>query len=140
MTKHLLLICYCCYLQALAKGDWQSALEHYTAAIKLDPSNVAARNNRALTYLKLKKYEEAAADCSNVLSSDSSNVKALLRRATAFEGLDFRQTALEDLQQVLKIEPNNADAKSKVAALEKQIESAAATASAAAAVAPQSSS
>jgi Tfp pilus assembly protein PilF len=104
--------------QAFARGDWQTALEQFTAALKLDPANIAARNNRALTYLKLQKFSEAAADCSSVLQADSKNVKALLRRAAASEGLGQQQQALEDLRQALQLQPQNAEAKARIAVLE----------------------
>jgi tetratricopeptide (TPR) repeat protein len=105
-------------MQAFARGDWQTALEQFTAALKLDPANIAARNNRALTYLKLQKFSEAAADCSSVLAADSKNVKALLRRAAANEGLGQQQQALDDLQQALQLQPQNAEAKARIAVLE----------------------
>jgi tetratricopeptide (TPR) repeat protein len=106
------------FVQAFARGDWQAALEQFTAALKLDPQNLAARNNRALTYLKMNMFSEAAADCSGVLAADSKNVKALLRRAAAAEGLGQQQQALEDLRQVLKLQSQNVEAKAKIAVLE----------------------
>ncbi|WIA13116.1 hypothetical protein OEZ85_006714 [Tetradesmus obliquus] len=104
--------------EAFAKGDWQAALEQFTASLKLDSANIAARNNRALTYLKLEMFSEAAADCSSVLAADSSNVKALLRRAAAHEGLGQQQEALADLLQALQLQPQNAEAKARLAVLE----------------------
>lgn len=106
-----------CLVQAVARGDWQAALEHFTAALKLDAANIAARNNRALSYLKLHKFNEAAADCSGVLQADANNVKALLRRAAAYEGLSQHQRAAQDLKQVLVLQPHNAEAKSRLAVL-----------------------
>lgn len=108
-------------LQAFAKGDYHSALDHFTAAIKLDPSNIAARNNRALAYLKLSKHQEAAADCSSVLEAEGGNVKALLRRAAAYEGLEKHHEAVGDLQAALKLQPNNADAKTRLAAIAQRL-------------------
>ncbi|KAF6260615.1 hypothetical protein COO60DRAFT_1700224 [Scenedesmus sp. NREL 46B-D3] len=105
---------------AFAQGDWQAALEQFTAALKLEPANTAARNNRALTYLRLKKFSEAAADCSSVLEADSNNVKALLRRAAANEELGQQRQALEDLRRALQLQPQNAEAKARVAVLESE--------------------
>jgi tetratricopeptide (TPR) repeat protein len=105
--------------QAFAKGDWQLALEHYTAALRLEPSNSAAQNNRAMAYLKINRFADAAADCTAVLQTSPSNVKALLRRATAFQSMGQLQEAVADLRQVLHLEANNADAASRLAAIEK---------------------
>jgi tetratricopeptide (TPR) repeat protein len=118
-------------VQAFARGDWQAALEQFTAALKLDSTNIAARNNRALTYLKLKMFSEAAADCSSLLQADSKNVKALLRRAAAYEALGQQQQALDDLQRVLQLQPQNAEAKARLAVLKPAVAAAAGAADAA---------
>lgn len=61
---------------------WQ-ALSAYDKAVELDAGLLVARNNRAMTCLKLADWPGAEADSSHVLASDPVNVKALLRRATA---------------------------------------------------------
>jgi stress-induced-phosphoprotein 1 len=108
----------CLLLQAYKKRDYATALEHYTAAIKLDPDNVAARNNRSMAYLALNMFKEAAADTSAVLQADPTNVKALLRQAAAHEGLGQQQEAAADWRRVLELEPKNADAQQRLAKLQ----------------------
>lgn len=103
--------------QAYKKKDYQTALQHYTAAIKLDHSNIAALNNRAVTYLALNMHTEAAADTAAVLAAQPDNVKALLRHAAACEALGRGQEATADCKKVLQLEPQNAEAKQRLGRL-----------------------
>uniref|UniRef100_A0A7R9VTC5 Uncharacterized protein n=1 Tax=Chlamydomonas euryale TaxID=1486919 RepID=A0A7R9VTC5_9CHLO len=96
---------------AVKRGDWDAALQRYTAALELDPGLTAARNNRALALIKLKRYAEAEADCDAVVEKEPRNVKALLRRISAREAQQGRaQDVLADAESVLKLEPQNKEA------------------------------
>lgn len=50
---------------------------------------------RALCYLSLKQYKEAAQDCTEALKLDPKNVKALYRRAQALKELKVSQEFLQ---------------------------------------------
>lgn len=50
---------------------------------------------RALCYLALKQYKEAAQDCTEALKLDPKNVKALYRRAQALKELKVSQEFLK---------------------------------------------
>jgi tetratricopeptide (TPR) repeat protein len=108
-------------VQAYKKCDHATALQHYTAAIKLDPANTAARNNRAMAYLALDMFKEAAADTSEVLQAEPNNVKALLRRAAANEGLGAAQQAAVDCKRALELEPNNGTAQLQLGRLQAKL-------------------
>lgn len=115
-------ICYHrCTMQAYRKREYEAALGHYTAAIKLDSSNIAARNNRAMAYLALNMYQEAAADTAAVLEADPTNVKALLRQAAAHEGMGDMQAAAADCKRVLELEPKNQDAQQRFVRVQQQL-------------------
>lgn len=74
--------------------------------------------NRALCSLKMSLFQECIQSCDKVLVLDKSNVKAFYRRALArIENREFGN-AKRDLLSVLFIEPNNVDAKAKLAELE----------------------
>ena len=64
---------------AMARGDHAGAHEAYTRALELDPSNLAARNNRAFAAMKLARFGEAERDASLVLAREPHNAKALDR-------------------------------------------------------------
>lgn len=61
-----------------AKGNYDSALEKYTYAVKLDPNYSSAYSFRADTYITLHKYKEAAHDVISALSIDDDK-KAFLQ-------------------------------------------------------------
>nr|XP_023019143.1 sperm-associated antigen 1 [Leptinotarsa decemlineata] len=90
-------------------GDYVDALQCYTNSIKIK-ANVNNLNNRAATFLKLKKYQEALEDCERVLNLEKNNLKARLRKAEALEKLQRFEEALESVEFVIRKDPNNCTA------------------------------
>eukprot|EP00117_Sycon_ciliatum_P033062 scpid90857/ scgid5427/ Sperm-associated antigen 1; HSD-3.8; Infertility-related sperm protein Spag-1 len=64
-------------------GDHEEAVVFYTRSLQYLPT-LAAYNNRALTALKLRMYDMAERDASNVLKHEASNVKGRSSRVDAF--------------------------------------------------------
>ncbi|KAJ8917456.1 hypothetical protein NQ315_005503 [Exocentrus adspersus] len=87
-------------------GDYEEALQCYTNSISSKPSTNNF-NNRAVTYIKLKRYEKALKDCDKVLAIERDNLKAHLRKAEALEGLKRYEEARENVEFVIQREPNN---------------------------------
>ncbi|CAI2166285.1 14569_t:CDS:1 [Funneliformis geosporum] len=58
-----------------SKKDYDSAVREYSAAIAQNPRNAVYYTNRALCYLKLKKYDNVILDCENAISIDANSVK-----------------------------------------------------------------
>ena len=52
-------------------------------AVRRDPANTAALNNRAAAHLRLGDAAGCVRDASAVLDRDATNIKALFRRAEA---------------------------------------------------------
>lgn len=67
-------------------GDYKVALVHYNESIDY-LETPAAYNNRAATYLKLGRFQEASNDCYKVLALEPDNMKALIRKGEALVGL-----------------------------------------------------
>eukprot|EP00262_Sarcandra_glabra_P019099 TRINITY_DN7088_c0_g1_i2.p1 TRINITY_DN7088_c0_g1~~TRINITY_DN7088_c0_g1_i2.p1 ORF type:complete len:370 (+),score=76.51 TRINITY_DN7088_c0_g1_i2:377-1486(+) len=86
------------------------AIECYSRSIALSPTSVAFAN-RAMAYLKIKRFEEAENDCTEALSLDDRYVKAYSRRATARKELGKLKASIEDLEFALRLEPNNQELK-----------------------------
>ena len=63
--------------------DYDGALRLYTRAIQLEPTNHTFYSNRAATYLALKQYRKAIADCEKALELKPLFVKAHLRAGKA---------------------------------------------------------
>ncbi|KAL8260221.1 hypothetical protein R6Q59_028174 [Mikania micrantha] len=63
--------------------------------------------NIAACLIKLKRYEEAIAQCSIILAEDQNNVKALFRRGKARSGLGQTDAAREDFTKARKFAPED---------------------------------
>jgi stress-induced-phosphoprotein 1 len=66
---------------AFKKGDWVTAVKHYTEAIKRDEKDPRAYSNRAACYLKLAAIQEGLRDADKCLELDAAFVKGYLRKA-----------------------------------------------------------
>uniref|UniRef100_A0A5K3F9L0 RPAP3_C domain-containing protein n=1 Tax=Mesocestoides corti TaxID=53468 RepID=A0A5K3F9L0_MESCO len=95
--------------EALIAGDYNEALGYYERSLIFEPT-AAVYNNRALLYLKQKKWKLSVEDCNRVLKEEPENIKALLRRSQALYELHSLDKAQTDLEFVLKLEPGNAKA------------------------------
>ena len=91
-------------------GAHREAIEAYTQSLQLQPSMLAALNNRAMAYLSLKDYAAVVRDTSSVLAQEPNNEKALYRRAASLHHLGERAPALVDIERVLRLDPRNAQA------------------------------
>ncbi|EAS03008.1 tetratricopeptide repeat protein (macronuclear) [Tetrahymena thermophila SB210] len=103
---------------AMAKEDYKQAVEMYSLGLDSMKDIKALWTNRALAYIKLKKYSKAIEDCTRILDycecfeegytkSRDSAFKAFLRRSYARkEKKDYKQ-ALDDILEALKLYPND---------------------------------
>uniref|UniRef100_A0A0B7B9I2 Sperm-associated antigen 1 n=1 Tax=Arion vulgaris TaxID=1028688 RepID=A0A0B7B9I2_9EUPU len=92
--------------EAFRCQDFDEAVIYYSRSISLMPI-AASYNNRALAYLKLKKWDKAIRDCNSVLNIEVDNIKALMRRGTAYKSKKDFKKACADLDKVLELESNN---------------------------------
>jgi TolB-like protein/predicted Zn-dependent protease len=64
-------------------GHWDDAVARLQRAIELDPRDVRASNNLALTYCAMRRFPEALATLDRVLAWDPTNARALLTKSDA---------------------------------------------------------
>ncbi|XP_015570381.1 RNA polymerase II-associated protein 3 isoform X2 [Ricinus communis] len=93
---------------------FKEAIECYSRSIALSPSAVAYAN-RAMAYLKIRKFQEAEGDCTEALNLDDRYIKAYSRRATARKELRKFKESMEDSEFALRLEPNNQEIKKQYA-------------------------
>ncbi|XP_010267984.1 PREDICTED: RNA polymerase II-associated protein 3 isoform X2 [Nelumbo nucifera] len=93
---------------------FNEAIDCYSRSIALMPTAVAYAN-RAMAYLKIKRFEEAEDDCTEALNLDDRYIKAYSRRATARKELGKLKAAIEDAEFALRLEPNNQELKKQYA-------------------------
>lgn len=104
---------------AFTAGRYKEALEKYTQAMLLAPTNPVGACNRAAALLKLGRYHEAEADCTSAIELDKRMVKAWYRRANARKEMRKFQEALKDLQEInMKLDKNNKPAQT----MQKEVE------------------
>ncbi|KAI5017281.1 hypothetical protein ZWY2020_037659 [Hordeum vulgare] len=82
------------------------AIECYSRSVAMSPTAVAFAN-RAMAYLKLRRFEEAESDCTEALNLDDRYVKAYSRRITARKGLGKIKEAMDDAEFAVSVDANN---------------------------------
>ncbi|KAG0240660.1 Hsp90 cochaperone [Actinomortierella wolfii] len=90
----------------LAK-DYSAAIDAFSKAIELDPSNHVLYSNRSACYASLKEYQKALEDGEKTVSLNPSWAKGYGRKAAALFGLGRLPDAEKTYEEGLKIEPTN---------------------------------
>ncbi|CZR54448.1 related to tetratricopeptide repeat protein 2 [Phialocephala subalpina] len=93
-------------------GRWQAALDKYTEALEVDPTNKGTNSkllqNRALCRQHLKDYKGAIADCENAISLDPSYTKAKKTKATSLGKAGDWEAAVRELKELQEQDPQDA--------------------------------
>jgi len=91
-------------------GNYQAAVEDYTAALAKDPNYVAAYFNRGLAYLKLNQFKAAVDDYTKAIENNSQDADAYYQRGLAYHRLKNYPAAIADYTQVIQLNPEDATA------------------------------
>ncbi|KAI5465495.1 hypothetical protein BGZ63DRAFT_349178 [Mariannaea sp. PMI_226] len=96
---------------AYKAGRHQEAIERYTAALEVDPTNKSMNakllQNRAQCRIKLKEYDEAIADAERAIKLDSSYIKARKTKANA-TGLSGKwEEAVQEWKAIHELDPED---------------------------------
>jgi len=113
-------------------GDYFSAKCLYSGSLELlercclhldkaDHVWEGIKNNMALCDLKRQEWGRAVDTTTEILQRNAKNTKALYRRGVARIGQSKLKDAREDLESVVELEPENADARHKLAEILKQL-------------------
>ncbi|KAG7194338.1 uncharacterized protein KQ657_004550 [Scheffersomyces spartinae] len=93
--------------ELLKEHRFEEAVELYTKAIELDPSNVIFFSNRAQAEIRLERYGYAIADCDRALELDPMFMKAYYRKGVSLMAILKHKEALVCFKTVLKTLPND---------------------------------
>ncbi|XP_055386394.1 dnaJ homolog subfamily C member 7 isoform X2 [Condylostylus longicornis] len=93
---------------AFKAGKFREALQLYTEALEIDPSNnnmnCKLYYNRALVNSKINNLRDSIVDCTQVLDIDSQYLKAILLRARCYSELEKYEECVKDYEAALKIQ------------------------------------
>jgi tetratricopeptide (TPR) repeat protein len=89
--------------QRLARGEYQEAINDFTATIQGDPRNSSAYDGRSEAYYALDKYDAALADANNSMRLDPDNGRAFYNRAVAELGFGKNQKAIDDFTRSVQL-------------------------------------
>jgi tetratricopeptide (TPR) repeat protein/serine/threonine protein kinase len=96
--------------EALAKNERERAIDSFTAALDLDPTNVTYRCQRGKAYLEAHDYARAIDDFSKAIELDERNAAAYAQRGRAHNELKEYARAIEDLNAAIDLDPGDAAA------------------------------
>lgn len=85
----------------------ESAIEEYTKAIELDPSNAIYYSNRAAAYTMKGDYEEAIEDCQMAININPSYAKGYSRLGAAFMGQEDYEQAMGAYEKAVQLDPDS---------------------------------
>uniref|UniRef100_A0A6G1SIP6 Stress-induced-phosphoprotein 1 n=1 Tax=Aceria tosichella TaxID=561515 RepID=A0A6G1SIP6_9ACAR len=92
------------------KGDYPTAIKHYTEAIRRNPDDAKLYSNRAACYQKLAEFKMACDDADQCIKRDPKFVKAYIRKGMALLAMKKTTEAAEAFQGALELDENNQEA------------------------------
>lgn len=92
--------------QCFQKGDYPTALKHYTEAIKRNPNDAKIYSNRAACYTKLAEFMWSIRDCDECLRLDPAFVKGYLRKGSNLVFMKRFAEAADVYRDALTLSPN----------------------------------
>lgn len=91
------------------KGNYLSAVQWYTRALELNPTDSWVLNERGNMYFFLSEYEQAIADYTESLQLQSSDAIVYTNRGNAYYMLAEYKKAVSDYTMSLRLAPGNSE-------------------------------
>jgi len=93
------------------QNKFDEALQYYTQAGQLDPTNITTRLNVGTLYQQRKSYDAAISAYDSILTLYPNNVLANYYKAQCLAALGQKDQAIAAYKVVISLEPTNKDAK-----------------------------
>jgi len=91
------------------KGNYEKAIEFYTYATEMDPTNHVFYTNRAMCYAAMKKWDKSLRDAETSIKIKKDWEKGHYRRGVALQNLGRLQEAVSAFSECVKLAPANGD-------------------------------
>jgi stress-induced-phosphoprotein 1 len=98
--------------------NYAKAIEYYTDAIDMDPTNHTLYSNRSGAYCASQKYLQAAADARKTIEINPEWPRGYTRLGAALQGQRDWTGAIDAFKKALEKDPNNQGAKEDLATCE----------------------
>ncbi|TVY17358.1 Heat shock protein sti1-like [Lachnellula arida] len=108
--------------KAIAEKNFDEAIEKFTEAIEIEPTNHILYSNRSAAFASKKDYQNALNDANKVTEIKPDWAKGWGRKGAAQYGLGDLVAAHDAYEEGLKLDPNNAQNKSGLASVNRAIE------------------
>lgn len=108
--------------KAFAAKNFEEAVDKFSQAIELDPSNHVLYSNRSGAYASMKDFNKALEDANKTTEIKPDWSKGWGRKGTALHGQGSLIEALDAFEEAVKLDPANAQAKSGRDAVQRSIE------------------
>ncbi|KAJ6261772.1 Heat shock protein [Drechslerella dactyloides] len=96
---------------AFAAKDFPKAIDFFSQAIEVDPSNHVLYSNRSGSHASLKQFDEALKDATKCTEIKPDWSKGWSRKGAALHGTGDLIGAIDAYEEALKLDTNNAQAK-----------------------------
>ncbi|KAK2807053.1 hypothetical protein FQN49_008791, partial [Arthroderma sp. PD_2] len=108
--------------KAFAAKDFTTAVEKFSAAIELDPSNHVLYSNRSGAYASLKDFDKAFEDANKTTELKADWPKGWGRKGAALHGQGDLLGAHDAYEEALKLDSSNAQAKAGLESVKRAID------------------
>jgi len=108
--------------KAIAAKNFDEAIDKFTQAIAIDPSNHILYSNRSAAYASKKDWENALKDAEKTTELKPDWPKGWGRKGTALYGKGDLLGAHDAYEEGLKLDPNNAGMKNDLASVTRAME------------------
>ncbi|KAL8923081.1 MAG: hypothetical protein Q9172_003291 [Xanthocarpia lactea] len=112
--------------KAFAAKNFDEAIDKFSKAIQIEPENHVLYSNRSGAYASLKNFDKALEDANRTTEIKPDWAKGWGRKGAALHGTGDLVGANDAFEEALKLDPENAQAKSGLAAVQRAIDSEAA--------------
>lgn len=92
------------------KGEYSTAIKHYTEAINRNPDEPKLYSNRAACYTKLAAFDLGLKDCEKCTKLDDKFIKGWIRKGKILQGMQQQSKALTAYQKAMELDPSNQEA------------------------------